>query len=210
MRVDIAFIPVVDGAAADAYVIADLAPREQDTIRRLGVAADRDRAATARAAARWELGRRLGIHPRRVPLVASPSGKPYVEGARIGVSWSHSGRWVALAIVGRGSVGVDIERHTTRIPTRALAMVGCASVEDFVAREAAGKVTGDGLAGSWPLRVTVHAVSAPAGYLAAVAAPTGMLWVCCQGQERLSSASHCATTTIPTDSGLKWFQSRSR
>jgi len=119
----------------------------------------------------------MGIHPRHVPLITplAPWGKPYVDNASIGVSWSHSGRWVALAIADRGPVGVDIEQQPFRVPLRALAMLDLASMEDFVAREAAGKVTGQGLAGTWPAGVTVRSLSAPAGYLAAVAAPDGEL-----------------------------------
>ena len=103
--------------------------------------ADRDRSVTAHAAARRALGQRLGMHPRRVPLETSPSGQPRVEGSVIGVSWSHSGRWVALAIVQEGAVGVDIERRPDIIPVKALRALGLESLEEFVAREAAGKAT---------------------------------------------------------------------
>jgi hypothetical protein len=184
MRIDVSFVPVEHGAAAEPLTIADLAPAEVDHIEQLGMPADRDRAATARVAARLELARRLGVHPRRVPLaVAWPSGKPYVEGSSIGLSWSHSGSWVALALADEGSVGVDIEYRPIEVPTRALALLGLASMEEFVAREAVGKVTGQGLAGPWPAGVTVQPLSAPAGYLAAVAAPSGPLTIRCHDLE---------------------------
>jgi len=39
------------------------------------------------------------------------------------------------------------------------------------AKEAAGKVSGDGLSGAWPPGVTARPFPAPPGYLGAVAAP---------------------------------------
>jgi hypothetical protein len=54
---------------------------------------------------------------------------------------------------------------------QALQRIGLRSMQDFVAREAAGKVTGQGLATTWPPGVSVRPFDAPAGYLGAVAAP---------------------------------------
>lgn len=171
--VDVHLVPVLPGAADDPVVLERLGDGEREAIHALGFAADRDRAVTARAAARLELGRRLGLHPRLVPLACSDAtgGRPTVGGTDIAISWSHSGGWVALALARGRPVGVDIERIPERAPVRALARIGLSSLRDFVAREAAGKVTGDGLALGWPPEIHVRPFSAPAGYLAAVAAP---------------------------------------
>lgn len=169
IRIDVAFVRVEPGAATDPATMADLAPAEYELVYRLGMAADRDRRATAHAAARRELGRRLGVHPSRVPLAMSPAGQPVVGRTGVGVSWSHSGRWVALAITQNGAVGVDIERRPGETPVRALRMLGLASIEEFVAREAAGKAAGKGLGEPCPAGVVVEPLCAPAGYVAAVA-----------------------------------------
>ena len=70
-------------------------------------------------------------------------------------------------------MGVDIERRPDESPMRALRMLGLASIEEFVAREAAGKATGEGL-GELARGVVVRPLLAPAGYVAAVAAATGL------------------------------------
>jgi hypothetical protein len=167
--IEVWLVPVVPGAAADAGLVDLIGPADRDSISGLGMAADRDRAVTARVAARRALGRRLGLHPRDVPLVTG--GRPVVARADIGVSWSHSGGWLALALSVGGPVGVDIERVPQPVPAAALASIGMRTLGDFVAYEAAGKVFGGGLGEPWPADVTARPLTAPAGYLAAVAAP---------------------------------------
>ncbi len=164
-------IAVRGGAGTDRGLLELLTMAERETVLRLGFAADRDRAVTARAAARLELGRRLGVPPACVPLVRQAGGKPFVDGLGLGVSWSHSGSWIALALAEDRAVGVDIERIPERVPIDALVRFGVTSLADFVAREAAGKVTGQGLVGDSPPGVRAQVLHAPAGYLAAVAAP---------------------------------------
>jgi hypothetical protein len=164
-------IAVRRGAGNDPGLLELLSMAERETVLRLGFTADRDRAVTARAAARLELGRRLGVPPACVPLVRQLGGKPLVDGMGLAVSWSHSGSWVALALAEDRAVGVDIERIPERVPIEALVRFGMRSLADFVAREAAGKVTGQGLAGGSPPGVRALVLRAPAGYLAAVAAP---------------------------------------
>jgi len=171
--VDVHVVPVVSGAAEDPVLARTLASEEWNAAMLLGFAADRDRAVTARAAARLELGRRLGVHPRVVPLLGPEvtGGRPVVAGTGLELSWSHSGTWVALAIATGRAVGVDIEELPDQVPVRALATVGLSSLEEFVAREAAGKATGSGLCGSLPSNVCARPFDAPVGYLGAVAAP---------------------------------------
>jgi hypothetical protein len=169
--VEVQLVPVVAGAAEDPATLAHLSAADREHVRRLGFAADRDRAATARAATRLELGRRLGVRPRAVPLFPGDTcGGPAVRGSRLGVSWAHSGAWVALAFARDRHVGVDLERIPERLPLRALAAVGARSLEEFVAREAAGKATGEGLAAEWPAGVEARPFAAPEGYVGAVAA----------------------------------------
>jgi len=186
--IDVTFVRVEAGAAKDPLTIANLAPAEQLQVQRLGMTADRDRSATAHVAARQELGRRLGMHPLRVPLAVLPSGRPVVESSGIAISWSHSGRWVVLAVAQASAVGVDIERRPDEVPVRALRALGFGSIEEFVAREAAGKVTGEGLGEGWPAGVAVQPLAGPVGYVTAVAARgNGPLSIHCEGIAWLES-----------------------
>jgi phosphopantetheinyl transferase len=170
--VEVQLVPVVAGAAEDALLLARLSDRDRESVRSLGFAADRDRAVTARAAARLELGRRLGMRPHAVPLLIphGPRGRPVVQGTRIGVSWAHSGAWVALAFARERPVGVDLEQIPGRVELGALAAVGVRSLEEFVAHEAVGKATGEGLATRRPAAVHARPFEAPEGYHGAVAA----------------------------------------
>ena len=140
--IDVWLVPVEPGAA-------ERLPDDAD-VQRLGFAVDRDRAATARLAAR-----RLACGPH--------------------TNWSHSGDWVAIATSPDGPVGVDIERIPAALPLGALALLGVDSLDGFVAREAAGKAAGKGLTEFWPAGIRARSLPAPAGYVAAVAAP-GVDW----------------------------------
>ena len=166
--VDVWLVPVVARASSDPAMLGVLAPAERAGIDSLGFTADRDRAVTARVAARHAIGRRLGLAPEGVPLAAH--GPPVVEEGDIHVSWSHSGAWVALAISDDRAVGIDIEQIPDRPLTRALAGVGVSSLEEFVALEAASKATACAFGGRWPPGVHTRRLCAPTGYLAAVAA----------------------------------------
>nr|UXE45870.1 hypothetical protein Hi04_10k_c5380_00022 [uncultured bacterium] len=194
MRVDVTFVRVQTGAAADAPTLADLTDVELESIQRLGMPADRDRRATAYSAARRTLARMLGMHPRRVPLMSTASGQPIVDRSRVGVSWSHSGCWVALAIAPEGAVGVDIERRPATLPMRALRVLDLASIEEFVAREAAGKATGQGLGERWPAGIVIRSLPAPEGYVAAVAASGPTVSVHCGSVDNVRTWSHHART----------------
>jgi hypothetical protein len=168
--VEVQLAPVVPGAAHDPLLTSLLSDGERDAVRRLGFAADRDRAVTARAAARLDLARRLGVHPQRVPLEMTERG-PVVRGGEVELSWSHSGAWVALAFARGRRVGVDIELVPEAVPLKALARLGLCSLEEFVEREAAGKAAGEGLAERPPPGVWALPFAAPVGYVGAVAAP---------------------------------------
>jgi phosphopantetheinyl transferase len=163
---------VEPGASNDPALLRRLGVRDLDRISSLGFAADRDRAVTALAVARLELSRRLGVAPGMVPLLwpEITGGPPAVCGSTLGISWSHSGEWVAFALASGRRVGVDIERIPERTPIDALRKAGIRSLQEFVAREAVGKLVGQGLAVAWPSDATVRPFAAPSGYLGAVAA----------------------------------------
>ena len=171
--IEVLLVRVVPGAADDPRTVELVGAPERDAIRSLGFSADRDRAVTARAAARLELGRRLGTRPTLVPLITPErsGGRPFVQGSSIGISWSHSGEWVALALAVDRPVGIDIELVPKPLPVKALAWIGAESLWDFVAREAAGKASGCGLAGQCSSDVRVRRFETPTDYLGAVAAP---------------------------------------
>jgi hypothetical protein len=196
--VDVQLVPVVPGAAEDPVLIGRLAAAEREAVALLGFAADRDRAVTARAAARFELGRRLGLHPRAVPLLATEitGGQPAVRGSTIGISWAHSGSWVAVALARGRPVGIDIEAVPERVPVNALARLGLGSLREFVAREAAGKVTGEGLGEVWPPEVSVRPFPVPAGYVGAVAAP-GFNWTVNLQPSTLDEPTAVASAAAP-------------
>jgi phosphopantetheinyl transferase len=196
--IHVQLVRVMPGAAEDSTLIGMLGAGEWEGVRSLGFAADRDRAVTARAAARLELGRRLGVHPRLVPLVSPgiTGGRPVVLATSIGISWSHSGAWVALAFSGTRPVGVDIEQIPERVPLKALESIGVGSLEDFVAREAVGKATGKGLAAPWPSEVSVRPFEMPAGYLGAVAAPGDDWWVTMEPWELRAPPASASVTAI--------------
>jgi hypothetical protein len=173
--VDVWIVPVIDGAHADPALVEIVGGPDMARIARLGFASDRDRAITARVAARIEIGRRLGLTAAAVPITTE--GPPVVAASDLAVSWAHSGDWVALAVGNGRGVGVDIEAAPRRLDRRALQAIGVSTLEEFVALEAATKATSGRHEGRFPPGVTVTAIDAPAGYAAAVAGLGGALRV---------------------------------
>ena len=167
--IDAWLFPLVRGAASNASFVAALGPDDAARIARIGPAIDRDRSVCARVAARVELGRRLRMPARLVPLAGF--GAPHVIGHVTTVSWSHSGDWLALAIADELDVGIDIERAPDRFDVSALVDLAVGSLEEFVGLEAASKATACAYNGAWPPGVSVRRLAAPHGYAAAVAAP---------------------------------------
>jgi hypothetical protein len=166
--VDAWLFPVVHGASDDPSLFEVLGRDERARVARLGRRADRDRAVSARLAARIEAGRRLGISAAAVPL--DDRGPPVIQGADVTVSWSHSGNWIALALASDRAVGIDIEQVPAHLDLRALEELDVHSLAEFVALEAASKATACEHDGAWPPGVAVRRLSAPDGYVAAVAA----------------------------------------
>lgn len=175
--VDVWLLAVPPGAGDDPAVLGLLSPAERLRVAGMEHPAVRAGSAAARAAARIVLGRLLGQAPGDVglesegrPLVSDASGVP----SGVWVSWSHSGGWVALA-TSRHPVGIDIEQVPERLPARGLAFLGVASLDEFAGLEAASKATGCAFGGRWPPGIAWRRLAAPAGYVAAVAAP-GERW----------------------------------
>jgi 4'-phosphopantetheinyl transferase len=84
---------------------------------------DNRRFVAAHTALRVVLGRRLGLDPADVRIVAGERGKPRLEAPPIDVRFnlSHSGERALLAIATGREVGVDIERTRPRPDPLALA-----------------------------------------------------------------------------------------
>jgi 4'-phosphopantetheinyl transferase len=163
--VDVRLVDLAVGNDALARAESSLTPAEVARARR-GTPAVHRRRVLLRAALRSALGAELGMDPARVPLGATPAGRPYLAvvagGASLDVSCSASGD-LGVVAVGRGRrIGVDVEnvapwspdvldegwlcaseRHTlTRLPTadRAVAITRC-----WTQKEAVLKARGVGL-----------------------------------------------------------------
>ena len=186
--VDVWLLPVRHGAAADPSAVAVLDGRERDKIIALGVEDDRDRAVTARIAARTELGRRLQIPAADVPLATDTDGCPYVRGWAGGISWAHSGDWVALAVSNDRLVGIDIEHDSEPVPETAIESAGASSFEEFVDLEAASKATSCVYGGHWPPGIRVDRLPAPEGYHVSLAA-AGHEWTLSLHEELATTAA---------------------
>lgn len=74
-----------------------------------------------RAATRRLLAPRLGIQPDAVVVARGPFGKPYLPASSIGVSVSHSGPLVLIAIADGLPLGCDIEQAIPRADLLAIA-----------------------------------------------------------------------------------------
>ncbi|MFC4763589.1 4'-phosphopantetheinyl transferase family protein [Dyella koreensis] len=90
-----------------------------------------DQAAYILAHAMWRLllSICLDVDPADVPLTSTPIGQPLLPGTRFATSLSHSGRWVAVAIAGARSVGVDIERTPSPVALDDLLASVCTPAE---------------------------------------------------------------------------------
>lgn len=153
--------------------LAMLDPAERDRHARYRRAQDRDRFAAGVAMTRLVLAALTGMAPGRVPLDRScatcgkPHGPPRLTGfpryRRLGLSISHSGDRVVLAIAAGGAVGVDVELPGPSVDIAAVASYVLAADEQALLRqlpepqqvagfasywtrkEAVVKATGDGL-----------------------------------------------------------------
>ena len=103
----------------------DLAPflpyasaERRESVARFRHVSDKNRSLWAELFVRWRLAEAAGVSASEVEIAHDEKGKPYWKGGALSVSLSHSGGYVAVA-VGRGDVGVDVERR--RKPASAVA-----------------------------------------------------------------------------------------
>jgi len=103
----------IDGAA-DYQALLD--QEEIARAERFRVAGAREAFVTSRGAQRLVLGRYLGRPPAEVRIARDcrhcgrDHGRPYVGGAPVDFSVSHSAGWLLIAVVSDGLVGVDLEQ----------------------------------------------------------------------------------------------------
>ncbi|MER7824711.1 4'-phosphopantetheinyl transferase superfamily protein [Streptomyces sp. NPDC096097] len=108
--------PALDRAEIRGLMSAE----ERARYERFAEPADRARFATARALVRTAMGRATGVAPdlvrfdRRCRHCGGPHGKPWVPGAAVKFSLSHSGGRVVLALAEHAEPGVDVERIAGR------------------------------------------------------------------------------------------------
>lgn len=88
---------------------ACLSPEERSRADRFVIAGARRQFVAARTLLRSVLGERLGLEPARVPLARTPEGKPFVAGASLAFSLSHSGGRIAVALSPGPAIGIDME-----------------------------------------------------------------------------------------------------
>jgi hypothetical protein len=205
--VDAWLFPLERGAATDPAMLSVLSRRETERVARLGWAIDRDRAVCARVAARMEAARRLGIAAADVPL--DDEGPPSIHGDDTTLSWSHSGRWIALAFASARPVGIDIEEMPAQLDLDALARRGVHSLDEFVALEAASKATACAYDGAWPPGIATRRISAPHGYASAVASSGDDWRIELHMRSPLASGDHRALTR-PTDESMHDSGTRTR
>lgn len=73
-----------------------------------------ERGAAAEPVARAWLAEALDCDASKLLLPRDPRGRPQLDHAGWDCNWSHSGDWLAVALVRDGRVGVDIERIHAR------------------------------------------------------------------------------------------------
>jgi len=146
-------------------------------------AVGRRRFVAAHGAARVLVGGRVGTPPEAVRWSYGPHGKPEVAGVR--VSLSHSGDLAAVALTPVRAVGVDVQRYTPGLDTRAMAaryfpaeeahlVTGAAVFATLWARkEACVKATGGRLTQGLALPVAAGPVVAGAYHVVDVPVPAG-------------------------------------
>jgi len=146
-------------------------PDEREAAERFRVEAAKDAFVASRVAQRQVIGRYLGCQPETVAIArdcrhcGKGHGRPYVAGAPVDFSVSHSAGWLLVAVVAHGLVGVDLERVSDARAVDELAsrVLGPAEQEQFLMvhrderpawftwawarKEATLKLTGHGIAG---------------------------------------------------------------
>jgi 4'-phosphopantetheinyl transferase len=203
--------------------LAVLDEAERQAADRFGSALARTTFITSRAAQRLIGSRYLRLPPEAVRVerhcehCGAAHGKPRFPGAGFDFSVSHADRWLLLAVVGAGRVGVDIEQLTSARDHTGLDRATLTDAEQaeyatlpahrqraallraWTRKEAAMKLTGLGLAAS-PRRIDVRADVAVAQGIARWPDQPIML------TELAAPPDHTATlaTTVPTGTVLRF------
>lgn len=149
--------------------LALLRPDEREAAERFRLDSAKDAFVASRVAQRQVLGRYLGRAPEAITIArdcrhcGKDHGRPYIAGAPVDFSVSHSAGWLLIAVVADGLVGVDLERVSDARPVDELAnrVLGPAEQERYVMvprdqrpgwfiwawarKEAALKLTGHGI-----------------------------------------------------------------
>jgi 4'-phosphopantetheinyl transferase len=173
-----------EGAASH---LALLDPQERVAAERFRLASAKDAFVASRVAQRLVIGSYLQRPPEAITIArdcrhcGKQHGRPYVPGAAVDFSVSHSAGWLLLAVVADGVVGVDLEQVSGRpVDDLANRVLGPAEQQQFLLvphdqrpgwfiwawarKEATLKLTGHGIAGPLSgLDVTgsIAVVSAP-------------------------------------------------
>lgn len=112
------WVPLEPGPARAAELRAALSREESERFARFARPRRAAQAGVARGHLRTLLGRRLGLEPAAVPIVARSNGKPCLDPAAgledVRFNLSHSGVWAVIALAEGREVGVDVERHAER------------------------------------------------------------------------------------------------
>jgi len=159
--------PTAGAASQQALLTLD----ERETADRFRLESAKDAFVASRAAQRQVVGRYLGCEPQSVTIArdcrhcGKEHGRPYVPGAPLDFSVSHSAGWLLVAVVAGGLVGVDLERVSDARAADDLAnrVLAPAEQEQFLIvpreqrpgwfiwawarKEATLKLTGHGIAG---------------------------------------------------------------
>lgn len=137
---------------------AMLSDEERERLRRFRCGSSRERFLAAHGLKRLALARLLRRPPERLRFDSAAMGKPFLHGADLHFSLSHSGDWVALAVSLDAPVGVDVEQP--RLPAEELPVDMVFHPEDRIVparseeerfyiawtlKEAAAKCAGHGL-----------------------------------------------------------------
>ena len=81
----------------------------RESVSRFRASADQNRSLWAELFARWRAAQTVGAHPSEIALGHDEKGAPVCHGAKLSLSLSHSGPYIAVA-VGDAPVGADVER----------------------------------------------------------------------------------------------------
>jgi 4'-phosphopantetheinyl transferase len=159
--------PTAGAASQQALLTSD----ERAAAERFRLDSAKDAFVASRAAQRQVVGWYLGCAPESVTIARDcrhcrkDHGRPYVPGAPLDFSVSHSAGWLLVAVVADGLIGVDLERVSDARSAEELGrrVLGPAEQEQFLMvprderpgwfiwawarKEAVLKLTGHGIAG---------------------------------------------------------------